>query len=47
RLAKQVVRTKKRVVLEPMPSFERKIIHQALSNHQNIITTSEGLLTKS
>lgn len=32
----------KRVVLEPMPSFERKIIHQALSNHQNIITTSEG-----
>ena len=42
RLAKQVVSTKKRVVLEPMPSFERKIIHQALSNHQNIITTSEG-----
>ena len=41
RLAKQVVSTK-RVVLEPMPSFERKIIHQALSNHQNIITTSEG-----
>ncbi|GAB6432273.1 MULTISPECIES: RNA-binding cell elongation regulator Jag/EloR [Bacillus] len=42
RLAKQVVSTKKRVVLEPMPSFERKIIHQALSNHKNIITTSEG-----
>jgi spoIIIJ-associated protein len=42
RLAKQVSNTKKRVVLEPMPSFERKIIHQALSNHQDINTTSEG-----
>ncbi|KFN03498.1 protein jag [Bacillus clarus] len=42
RLAKQVMSTKKSVVLEPMPSFERKIIHQALSNHPNIITTSEG-----
>lgn len=42
RLAKQVFNTKKRVILEPMPSFERKIIHQALSNHQGINTTSEG-----
>ncbi|MGG3520453.1 RNA-binding cell elongation regulator Jag/EloR [Bacillus pseudomycoides] len=42
RLAKQVTVTKKNVVLEPMPSFERKIIHQALSNHPNVITTSEG-----
>jgi spoIIIJ-associated protein len=42
RLAKQVSNTKKRVVLEPMPSFERKIIHQSLSNHQGINTTSEG-----
>ncbi|MDM5191106.1 RNA-binding cell elongation regulator Jag/EloR [Bacillus sp. DX4.1] len=42
RLAKQVMATKKNIVLEPMPSFERKIIHQALSNHPNIITTSEG-----
>ncbi|MDM8365353.1 RNA-binding cell elongation regulator Jag/EloR [Bacillus thuringiensis] len=42
RLAKQVSNTKKRVILEPMPSFERKIIHQALSNHQGIKTTSEG-----
>ncbi|HDX9612337.1 TPA: protein jag [Bacillus toyonensis] len=42
RLAKQVSKTKKRVVLEPMPSFERKIIHQALSNYQDINTTSEG-----
>lgn len=42
RLAKQVFNTKKRVILEPMPSFKRKIIHQALSNHQGINTTSEG-----
>ncbi|MEH7458974.1 protein jag [Bacillus pseudomycoides] len=42
RLAKQVMSTKKSVVLEPMPSFERKIIHQTLSNHPNVITTSEG-----
>ncbi|MGG2017285.1 RNA-binding cell elongation regulator Jag/EloR [Bacillus sp. S10(2024)] len=42
RLAKQVSNTKKRVVLEPMPSFERKIIHQAISNHPYVITTSEG-----
>ncbi|MDM5157593.1 RNA-binding cell elongation regulator Jag/EloR [Bacillus sp. DX1.1] len=42
RLAKQVMATKKNIVLEPMPSFERKIIHQALSNHPNVITTSEG-----
>ncbi|PFK54428.1 RNA-binding cell elongation regulator Jag/EloR [Bacillus cereus] len=42
RLAKQVFNTKKRVILEPMPSFERKIIHQALLNHQGINTTSEG-----
>ncbi|MEY8349076.1 RNA-binding cell elongation regulator Jag/EloR [Bacillus cereus] len=42
RLAKQVMVTKKNVVLEPMPSFERKIIHQALSNHPNVITTSAG-----
>ncbi|CAM4381319.1 Jag protein [Bacillus manliponensis] len=42
RLAKQVTAVQKRAVLEPMPSFERKIIHQALSNHPYVITTSEG-----
>ncbi|EOW9528759.1 RNA-binding cell elongation regulator Jag/EloR [Bacillus cytotoxicus] len=42
RLAKQVASTKKNVVLELMPSFERKIIHQALANHPNVITSSEG-----
>lgn len=42
RLAKQVMVTKKNIVLEPMPSFERKIIHQSLLNHPNVVTTSEG-----
>ncbi|CAG9613596.1 hypothetical protein BACCIP111899_02815 [Bacillus rhizoplanae] len=42
RLAKQVSNTKKRIVLEPMPSFERKVIHQALASHPYVITTSEG-----
>lgn len=42
RLAKQAVNTKEKIVLEPMPSFERKVIHQALSKHSYIITTSEG-----
>lgn len=42
RLAKQVFNTRKKVILEPMPSFERKVIHQALSHHPHVITTSEG-----
>ena len=42
RLAKQVFNTKKKVILEPMHSFERKVIHQALSHHPHVITTSEG-----
>ncbi|MEI4829669.1 RNA-binding cell elongation regulator Jag/EloR [Bacillus sp. FJAT-53711] len=42
RLAKQASNTKKRIVLEPMPSFERKVIHQALANHPYVTTTSEG-----
>lgn len=43
RLAKQAVNTKEKIILEPMPSFERKVIHQALSNHAYIITSSEGI----
>ncbi len=42
RLAKQVSKTKKDVHLEPMPSGERKIIHDALSKHPNIKTFSTG-----
>lgn len=35
RLADQVLKTKKDVHLEPMPSSERKIIHDALSRYAN------------
>ncbi|GER67302.1 Jag protein [Weizmannia acidilactici] len=42
RLAAQVIRTKRKVKLEPMPSFERKIIHSALTKNKNVTTYSEG-----
>ncbi|KXZ16539.1 protein jag [Bacillus nakamurai] len=42
RLANQVLKTKKDVHLEPMPSGERKIIHDALSKHPKIKTFSTG-----
>jgi len=42
RLASKVERTKKEVVLEPMPPQERKIIHSYLQNHPTIRTYSKG-----
>lgn len=42
RLAKQVLRTKKEVVLEPMPSNERKIIHNAIQKEKHLTTHSVG-----
>jgi spoIIIJ-associated protein len=42
RIAKQVIRTSKNVSLEPMPSYERKIIHAALSEFKEIETYSNG-----
>ncbi len=42
RIAKNVKRTKIDAVLDPMPNDERKIIHQALTNFENIKTESEG-----
>ena len=41
-LADKVVSTKKRVVIEPMNSYERKIIHTALQNDKYVTTHSEG-----
>ncbi len=43
KLAKQVKRTGKKVTLEPMPPYERKIIHTALQNDTTVKTYSEGL----
>ena len=42
RIAKEVLRTKIEVKLDDMNSYERRIIHNALSNFKNISTTSEG-----
>ncbi|MFS0865531.1 RNA-binding cell elongation regulator Jag/EloR [Fredinandcohnia sp. 179-A 10B2 NHS] len=42
RLADKVVRTKQKVALEPMPSYERKVIHTALVNNPKVKTSSNG-----
>lgn len=42
RLASQVIRTGKEVVLEPMSSQERKVIHAKLQNHRQVSTISKG-----
>lgn len=42
RLASRVIRTKKEVVLEPMSSLERKIIHSRLQDHPSVKTYSKG-----
>lgn len=42
RLAQKVLKERKEVKLEPMPSYERRIIHAALSNHDRITTYSVG-----
>lgn len=42
RMADRASRTGERVQLEPMPSHERKVIHNALSNRMDIETYSEG-----
>jgi spoIIIJ-associated protein len=43
RLAEKAVRTKREVLLEPMPSFERKVIHTALQDNQSVSTYSDGI----
>lgn len=42
KLAKQAIRTSKNVSLEPMPSYERKVIHAALAEFKDIKTYSVG-----
>ncbi|MGG3736514.1 RNA-binding cell elongation regulator Jag/EloR [Aeribacillus pallidus] len=43
RLAQKAIRTKQKVSLEPMPSYERKVIHTALMNNKYVETESEGV----
>ncbi len=40
--AKEVARTKIEVKLDPMNSFERRIIHAKLSDWRDVVTESEG-----
>ena len=42
KVSKTVVRTRKSIMLEPMSSFERKIIHEQLQNNDKIKTYSTG-----
>lgn len=42
RLAEKAIRTNQEVKLEPMPSYERKIIHSALQNNKKVETDSAG-----
>lgn len=42
RMADKAIRTRKTVTFEPMASYERKIIHNALANRLDIETYSEG-----
>ena len=42
KISKTVIRTGKKVTLEPMPAYERKIIHTRLQNNKKITTESVG-----
>ena len=42
RMAEKAIRTGKKVTFEPMPSYERKVIHNVLSGRVDIETFSEG-----
>ena len=43
KMASKALRTKRAVKLEPMPSFERKVIHAALMRTKVVKTHSEGV----
>lgn len=43
KMANKAVRLQKKVALEPMPAFERKIIHHVLQNNGSISTYSDGV----
>lgn len=42
RMAAQAVQRRRRVSLEPMPAYERRIVHMELRNHPQVITESIG-----
>ena len=42
KLAAKVKGSGRRVIMEPMGAYERRVIHVALQNHQEVVTYSEG-----
>jgi len=42
RVAREVAKTKIDAALENMNSYNRRIIHNVLTNYKNIVTVSEG-----
>ena len=42
RMANRAVKTGRRVVLEPMNPYERRILHASLQGHPQVTTHSEG-----
>ena len=42
RLAGKVERSERKITLEPMNPYERKVIHSTLQNHPSVTTRSEG-----
>lgn len=42
RLAQKAIRLRRKIALEPMNPFERRIIHSALADDPNVTTESEG-----
>ena len=42
RMANRATKTGRKVVLEPMNPYERRVLHTALQNHPGVTTHSEG-----
>lgn len=43
RAASRVAKYKRPVSLDPMPAYERRIIHSALQSNRNVVTESQGI----
>lgn len=41
--AEKARKTKKRIILRPMPAYERRLVHLFLSSEKDLITKSEGI----
>lgn len=42
KVSKTVIKTGKKIILEPMPAYERKVIHSRLQNNSKVTTQSIG-----